>query len=183
MRVIAGEAKGTRLKSPGTATRPMTDRVKEAVFSSLGDLGGFTVLDLYAGSGSLGLEALSRGAKKTTFVESARDAILSLERNIEATSMGGRSEIVWADVSATLSRPAEERMDIIFVDPPYSTSSDSVLQILEAIVTGGYLADDGRVVLHRPGKEKTLKPFGLDLEWERDYGQATVFVFAHEEED
>jgi 16S rRNA (guanine966-N2)-methyltransferase len=183
MRVIAGEAKGTRLKSPGTGTRPMTDRVKEAVFSSLGDFSGLMILDLYAGSGSLGLEALSRGAKMATFVESAREAILSLERNIEATGMGSRSEIIWADVAATLSRPADERMDLIFVDPPYSMGKEEVLRALESIVTGGFLSDDGKVVMHRPGKESRLDPFGLELDWERDYGQATVSVFAHEEED
>jgi 16S rRNA (guanine966-N2)-methyltransferase len=183
MRVIAGEAKGTRLKSPGTGTRPMTDRVKEAVFSSLGDFSGLQILDLYAGSGSLGLEALSRGAKKATFVESAREAILSLERNIEATSMASRSEVVWADVGATIARPADERMDLIFVDPPYSMNKDEVLRTLESIVTGGFLADDGKVVMHRPGKESKLSPFGLEVVWERDYGQATVSVFSHEDEE
>jgi 16S rRNA (guanine966-N2)-methyltransferase len=183
MRVIAGEAKGTRLKSPGTGTRPMTDRVKEAVFSSLGDFSGLQVLDLYAGSGSLGLEALSRGAKQATFVESAREAILSLEKNIEATSMGSRSEVVWADVGATVSRPSEERMDLIFVDPPYSMSKEEVLRTLEAIVMGGFLSDDGKVVMHRPGKESRLSPLGLSVIWERDYGQATVSVFSHEDEE
>jgi 16S rRNA (guanine966-N2)-methyltransferase len=161
----------------------MTDRVKEAVFSSLGDFSGLMILDLYAGSGSLGLEALSRGAKKATFVESARDAILSLERNIEATGMASRSEVVWADVGATLSQPADERMDMIFVDPPYSMGKNEVVRALEFIVTGGYLSDDGKVVMHRPGKESRLDPFGLDIVWERDYGQATVSVFAHEDEE
>jgi 16S rRNA (guanine966-N2)-methyltransferase len=183
MRVVAGEAKGTRLKSPGTGTRPMTDRVKEAVFSSLGDFSGLQVLDLYAGSGSLGLEALSRGAKKATFVESAREAIVSLERNIETTGMVSRAEVVWADVAATLSRPADERMDLIFVDPPYSMSRDEVLRTLESIVTAGFLSDDGKVVMHRPGKESRLSPLGLVTVWERDYGQATVSVFAHEDEE
>jgi 16S rRNA (guanine966-N2)-methyltransferase len=183
MRIVAGEAKNVRLKTPGTGTRPMTDRVKEAVFSSLGDFSGLMVLDLYAGSGSLGLEALSRGAKMATFVESARDAILSLERNIEATSLGSRSEVIWADVAATLGRPSDERMDLIFVDPPYSMGKEEVLRALEAIVTGGWLSDDGKVVLHRPGKESQLSPFGLERVWERDYGQATVSVFRHEDEE
>ena len=183
MRVIAGEAKGTRLKSPGTGTRPMADRVKEAVFSSLGDFSGLQVLDLYAGSGSLGIEALSRGAKNAVFVESAREAIISLEKNIEATKMGSRSEVIWADVASTVSKPSEERMDLIFVDPPYSMNKHEVLRTLEAIVTGGFLSDDGKVVLHRPGKESQLAPFGLELVWERDYGQATVTVFSHEDEE
>nr|MBA2599858.1 RsmD family RNA methyltransferase [Actinomycetota bacterium] len=85
MRVIAGTAKGHRLKSPTAGTRPMADRMKEALFSALGETDGFRVLDLYAGSGSLGIEALSRGAVSAIFVETARDAIVKLEGNVEAT--------------------------------------------------------------------------------------------------
>src|SRR2546422_4468577 len=98
MRVIAGEAKGLRLKTPATGTRPMTDRMKESLFSALGEVDGARVLDLYAGSGSLGLEALSRGAKKATFVENARDAIVKLEQNIQTTGLKRRSEVLWSDV-------------------------------------------------------------------------------------
>ncbi len=161
----------------------MTDRIKEAIFSSLGDLTGMKVLDLYAGSGALGLEALSRGAKKATFVESARDAIVKLEENIGATGFGRRSEVVWADVRQTLSRQARERRDLIFLDPPYNIPVTTVSADLEAIVMGGFLADDGRIVVHRPTKESKLKPIGLKLDWTRDYGQARVYVFVHEEED
>jgi 16S rRNA (guanine966-N2)-methyltransferase len=182
MRVIAGEAKGRRLKSPTTGTRPMTDRMKEAVYSVLGEVEGLHVLDLYAGSGSLGLEALSRGAISAMFVDSARDAVVSLEANIEATGLGNKSEVVWADVAATLSRSPEHRMDLIFVDPPYSMVPNAVQETLEALVMGGFLADDGRIVLHRPQKERQLKPLGLALDWERDYGQSTVQIFIHEEE-
>jgi 16S rRNA (guanine966-N2)-methyltransferase len=85
MRVIAGTAKGRRLKAPPMGTRPMTDQMKESLFSALGSLEAALVLDLYAGSGSLGLEALSRGAKKAYFVENARDAIVKLEQNIETS--------------------------------------------------------------------------------------------------
>ena len=182
MRVIAGEAKGARLKSPSTGTRPMTDRMKEALFSVLGDVSGLRVLDLFAGSGSLGLEALSRGAASAIFVDSARDAVVSLEQNIEATGLSKRSEVIWADVSSTLARPPEHRMDLIFVDPPYSTTPQSVQDTLEAIVMGGFLSDEGRIVLHRPQKERQLHPLGLARTWERDYGQSTLQIFAHEEE-
>src|SRR5438093_12685122 len=104
MRVIAGEAKGSRLKSPPMGTRPMTDRMKEALFSSLGDLKGTKVLDLYAGSGSLGLEALSRGASKAVYVENARDAIVKLEENIATTRLKRRSEGRRADVRTPRER-------------------------------------------------------------------------------
>lgn len=182
MRVIAGEAKGRRLKSPSTGTRPMTDRMKEALFSVLGEVDGLRVLDLFAGSGSLGLEALSRGAASAIFVDSARDAVVSLEQNIEATGLTKKSEVVWADVASTLSRSPDERMDLIFVDPPYSTPPHIVQETLEAIVMGGFLADEGRIVLHRPQKERRLQPLGLAMTWERDYGQSTIQIFEHEEE-
>lgn len=182
MRVIAGKAKGTRLKSPGMGTRPMTDRMKEALFSSLGEIDGTKILDLYAGSGSLGLEALSRGGTKATFVENARDAIVKLEENIQTTGLKRKSEVVWADVKATLERGSAKRYDLIFVDPPYGVSVPAVRADLESIVMGGFLTDDGRVVVHRPQKESQLKPLGLKLVWEREFGQARVLIFCHEDE-
>lgn len=182
MRVIAGKAKGARLKSPGMGTRPMTDRMKEALFSSLGDIDGAKVLDLYAGSGALGLEALSRGGTKATFVENARDAIVKLEENIQTTGLKRKSEVLWADVKATLERGSSKRYDLIFVDPPYGVSVAAVRSDLEAIVMGGFLSDDGRIVVHRPQKESQLKPLGLKLVWEREFGQARVLIFCHEDE-
>ena len=161
----------------------MTDRMKEAVFSVIDDVSKLRVLDLYAGSGSLGLEALSRGARSAVFVDSARDAVVSLEANIESTGLSKKSEVIWADVSSTLARPALDRMDLIFVDPPYSMTPAAVQETLEAIVMGGFLSDEGRIVLHRPQKERQLYPLGLSLSWERDYGQSTVQIFTHDEED
>lgn len=164
-------------------TRPMTDRMKESLFSALGDLTDLKVLDLYAGSGALGLEALSRGAKKATFVENARDAIVKLEENITATGFGASSDVIWADVPQTLSRQAKERVDLIFVDPPYNVPVAKVAADLEAIVTQGFLSDEGRVVVHRQAKEAMLRPLGLQLEWKREYGQSRIYVFVHEDED
>ena len=161
----------------------MTDRMKEAVFSSLGDVEGLRVLDLYAGSGALGLEGLSRGATHAIFVEKERDAILKLEQNIDATKLGDRAEVVWADVISTLERGADERVDLVFVDPPYNNSPTSVLEAMEAIVMNGWLSDNGRVVLHRPARERPMEPLGLKVQWSRDYGQSNVSVFCHEEED
>jgi 16S rRNA (guanine966-N2)-methyltransferase len=182
MRVIAGEAKGRRLKAPTSGTRPMADGMRESVFAALGGLEGLKVLDLYAGSGSLGLEALSRGASTALFVESARDAIVKLEQNIDATGLRDRSEVEWGDVNSIIARPAPDRMDLIFVDPPYALPAAAAQAVLEALVMGGYLADDGRVVVHRPAKETTLRPLGLEIVWERDYGQSHIYVFTHEQE-
>lgn len=181
--MIAGSAKGHRLKTPTVGTRPMTDRMKEALFSTLGEVGGTKVLDLYAGSGALGLEALSRGGAHSTFVESARDAVVKLEQNVETTGFADASEIIWAEVRSTLSRPATHRVDLIFLDPPYSAAFSDVRRDLEAIVMGGFLADEGRIVVHRPMKEKRLDVFGLDLMWERDYGQAHIYIFCHEDDE
>ena len=183
MRITAGTAKGRRLKSPPAGTRPMTERMKESVFSALGDVAGLKVLDLYAGSGSLGLEALSRGAKKATFVEKERDAIVKLEENIKNTSFGRKSEVLWADVPTTLSRHADARVDLIFLDPPYTVAVPGVRADLEALVMGGFLSDEGRVVVHRPHKEAKLNPLGLKLVWEREYGQSKILVFSHEDEE
>jgi 16S rRNA (guanine966-N2)-methyltransferase len=183
MRVIAGEAKGRRLKAPTSGTRPMADRMREALFSALGDIEGLEVLDLYAGSGSLGLEALSRGAAHAMFVELARDAILKLQQNVDATGLADRSEVEWGDVASVLSRSAPRRVDLIFVDPPYGNNSASVQRDLEALVTGGWLSDTGRIVVHRPAKEFALDPLGLTLSWERAYGQSHIYVFSHEPEE
>jgi 16S rRNA (guanine966-N2)-methyltransferase len=162
----------------------MTDRIKESLFSALGDMKGMTVLDLYAGSGSLGLEAISRGAKKATFVENARDAIVKLEQNIETTKFGRKTEVIWADVPQTLARGADGgRIDLVFVDPPYNVSVPAVRADLEQLVMGGFLSDEGRIVVHRPHKEAQLKPFGLQISWEREFGQSRLMIFTHEEED
>ena len=171
------------MKSPTTGTRPMTDRMKESVFSAIGDFDGVSVLDLYAGSGSLGLEALSRGAAQAIFVENSREAIIKLNENIEATDLADRAKVEWAEVGPILKRGAIDRVDLIFLDPPYSTPPDSVLADLEALVMGGFLSDQGRIVLHRPTKERKLKPLGLKLLWEREYGQSAIYIWAHEDEE
>lgn len=160
----------------------MMDRVKESVFSALGDLGGKSVLDLYAGSGSLGLEALSRGAKRAIFVENSREAIVKLEQNIEGTNLEG-AEVVWADVKSTISRAPDDRFDLIFEDPPYNMPSHAVREDLESLVMGGFISDEGRIVVHRPAKESELEPLGLKLLWSREYGQSRLMIFTHEDEE
>lgn len=161
----------------------MTDSMKEAVFSSLGDVKRANVLDLYAGSGSLGLEALSRGAAKAEFVENARDAIVKLEENIAATKLGSKSKVKWSDVKSALRLGTKRRYDLIFIDPPYTVSVASVREDLEALVMGGFLSDEGRIVVHRPAKESQLKPLGLKMVWEKHFGQSRAVLFTHEDED
>jgi len=160
----------------------MTDRIKESLFSSLGELDDCVVLDLYAGSGSLGLEALSRGARSATFVENARDAILKIEQNIEVCGFAEGSDVQWMEVQSLLARPATERHGLIFVDPPYSLSVQVLQRDLEALVMGGWLSDDGRVVVHRMSKDFRLDALGLQVIWDRTFGQSTVLIYSHEEE-
>ena len=121
MRVVAGTFKGRRLVAPrGTRTRPTADRVREALFSMLGDVGGARVLDLYAGSGALGIEALSRGADSAVFVESDARAIAAIERNL--ASIGVEATVWRRDVLRFLAR-ADGPFDLVFCDPPYDSAS------------------------------------------------------------
>lgn len=122
MRVVAGEFGGRRLVAPdGDATRPTTDKVREAVFNSLTSMGlveGAVVVDLYAGSGAMGIEALSRGAARCTFVERDRNALNALRTNIDALGLADRVTVVTSDVLAWV--PAVRNVDLALVDPPYS---------------------------------------------------------------
>jgi 16S rRNA (guanine(966)-N(2))-methyltransferase RsmD len=172
MRIIAGLAKGRRLVSPqGLATRPMTDRAREGLFSSLGPLlVDAAVMDLFAGSGSLGLEALSRGAAEAVFVERERKALGALRRNIAAVGLGGR--VVAGDVYGFLSSFAGS-VDLVFVDPPYDLALPSVAEVLTRIVES--LESGGTVVVHRRRGEEPPAAPGLMLIDRRTYGDAELF--------
>ncbi len=144
MRVIAGRYGGRRLQAPpGGATRPTADRVREALFSILGArVEGAAVLDLYAGSGALGLEALSRGAVRATFVESAPAAQRALRANVEA--LGADAELVRADVLRWLrgARAAARQYDLVFLDPPYRAAAAlgaPLSELLPPVLAGGAL--------------------------------------------
>ena len=121
MRVISGKARGVNLKTPaGTATRPTADRVKEAVFSIIQfDLPGATVLVLFGGTGQLGIEALSRGAKNAVFVDERDDACKLIRENLKRTKLEGEGRIIRSDYSAFL-KSTSQKFDIIFLDPPYA---------------------------------------------------------------
>jgi 16S rRNA (guanine966-N2)-methyltransferase len=144
MRVIAGTAGGMRLDVPKRHVRPTMDRVKAAIFSSLGDFViGARVLDLFAGTGALGIEALSRGAKSARFVDQDREAVATIERNLAKTKLEGR--VLRREVFAFLRRPiSSERFDIIFADPPYEKTDEG-----EAF-TPLLLASNGLITLLKP---------------------------------
>lgn len=174
MRIIAGAAKGRRLISPkGTDTRPIQDRVKEALFSSLGALVlDARVADLYAGTGSLGLEAMSRGAASAVFVESSRDASAVLKQNIELVAIGG--EAVVDTVERFLTRVTGP-FDLVFCDPPYPDSLEIVTEVLRNVVPK--LSEGATVILHRRRGEDAPEVEGLELVDERRYGSAQIWRY------
>ncbi len=175
MRVIAGAANGRRLAGPtGGATRPMTDRAKEALFSSLGaGVAGAGVVDLYAGTGSLGLEALSRGAATAVFVERHRGALSALRRNVEEVRLGG--EVVAGDVADFLSGECGP-FDLAFVDPPYAVSLASLTDVLRLL--DHRLAPGATIVVHRrAGQPAPEAPPSWDPAALRRYGDSVLYRY------
>jgi len=170
MRIIAGTSKGTQLAVPETGTRPMTGRARESLFSILHDrLDNARVLDLYAGSGSLGLEALSRGAARATFVEGDRSAVETIRENVAAVGLCGT--VTRGTLPGFLSR-LSATFDLIFVDPPYSDSDADVLSTLAAL--NRVLAPSGLVVLHRRAASDIVWPEFLTCSDQRRYGDAVL---------
>jgi 16S rRNA (guanine966-N2)-methyltransferase len=150
MRVVAGELGGRRLVAPeGTSTRPTTDRVREAIFNSLGSAGvldGAVVADLFAGCGAVGIEALSRGAARCVFVERDRAALRSLNDNLDALDLGGRSKVLAADA---MSVAGTIDADIVFADPPYDFAAWASL--LDRVTSDLVVAESGSAVDAPPG--------------------------------
>lgn len=180
MRVISGRFQRRTLRTPkGSRTRPTTDRVRESLFGSLThmtDLDGCRFLDLYAGSGAVGLEALSRGAERTTFVERAPAALDVLRENINSLGVQHSCQVVAAPVLTFLKRQAPaEPYDVVFLDPPYESPIDADL---EALAAGGWLADQALVVTERSSRDpEPAAPAPLTLETTRTYGETRLSYF------
>ncbi len=179
MRVIAGEFGGRRLEAPkGLGTRPTSDRVREAVFMSLEPFAGLRVVDLFAGSGALGIEALSRGAAFADFVEPARGARAALERNLATLGLEARARL-WPlrlpQGIARLSGPLAEA-SLVLADPPYG--GEEARAVLAALGAPGRLAPGTRVLLERHQKDDVPSRSGtLALVRERRYGETTVNLY------
>lgn len=182
LRVIAGSAGGRRLVAPRGGARPTTDRVKESVFAGLGDarLTDATVLDLYAGSGALAIEALSRGAAGAVLVEMARDGVSAINANLESTGFADRARVETRSVVTFLRReaPAEAPFDLAFLDPPYETPADDVAEALTLLTRPGWLGPDAAIVLERANtpNEHPPPPPGWATTWQRAYGDTLVTV-------
>ncbi|MCW2726842.1 MAG: methyltransferase [Frankiales bacterium] len=173
-RIIAGVARGRRLQVPdGSGTRPTADRAREGLFSSLQsltDLEGARVLDLYAGSGALGLEALSRGAGSVTLVEDDPAALHAIRENAKAVGLPG-AFVVPQKVATFLGGEPEPRYDLVLLDPPYDID---ILPTLEAVIP--WLAEEAVVMVERSTRDPELVwPAGLVAERSRRYGEATLW--------
>ncbi|MGI8805743.1 MAG: 16S rRNA (guanine(966)-N(2))-methyltransferase RsmD [Thermoleophilaceae bacterium] len=170
MRVVAGAFKGRRLTAPGgRATRPTADRVREALFSMLGPIDGLRVLDLFAGSGALGVEAASRGAAAVTFVENDRQALEAIARNLNA--VGLEAAVIRSDALAYLGgRPGP--FDLVFVDPPYSSALRLTESLAERLPT--VISEQARIVSE--SDKRCPLDLALPLLRERTYGDTRIAI-------
>lgn len=185
-RIIAGSAGGRRLTMPPhSLTRPTTDRVREAAFSLLADwagssgsageeqLAGLSFLDLYAGSAAVALEAASRGAAPTSAVERDPATAEVARRNVRNTGLS--VTVVTRAVSSFLAAPPVTRFDVVWADPPYDLPAEELDQVLTTVVTGGWLAARGLVVVERSGRGTPPEwPAAMEDSWHRDYGETTL---------
>lgn len=170
MRVVAGELGGRRLVSPdGTEIRPTSDRAREALFSMLGDVSGLEVLDLYCGTGSLAIEALSRGAGRATLVDTD---VETADRNVTELDLSDRADVVRRDAISFLESSATE-FDLILCDPPYSLAVRLEPELREHLP--GRLRPDGRIVVESPADAPV--DLGLELDRDRRYGAASLRIW------
>lgn len=182
-RIIGGTAGGRRLATPrGQSTRPTSDRVREALFSAIeawcGSLSGLRFLDLYAGSGAVGLEARSRGAGVVTLVEQDKRTAALIQQNAASLGMD-RIEVHAASVAATLARNPVAPYDIVFADPPYPLPNADVEANLTALVVRGWLSPDALVVVERSSRGPVSAwPSGLSGSRDRRYGE-TLLRYGH----
>jgi 16S rRNA (guanine966-N2)-methyltransferase len=178
-RIISGVARGRRIETPkGNGTRPTSDRVREALFGSLdarGVLDGAVVLDLYAGSGALGLEAASRGAEQVVLVDNAREAVAVARRNAAALALAG-VRVVQAPVLRYLAGPDVPAADLVLLDPPYALDEEALGTVLRAVDA---VAPEALVVVERDGRSpEPAWPQGWEPEGARRYGDTALWTAA-----
>ncbi|MEU1279585.1 16S rRNA (guanine(966)-N(2))-methyltransferase RsmD [Streptomyces sp. NPDC005805] len=180
-RVIAGAAGGRRLAvPPGNGTRPTSDRAREGLFSSwqaqLGTLHGVRVADLYAGSGAVGLEALSRGAAHALLVEADARAARTVRENVRALGLPGAEVRTGRAEQVAAGEAPEQPYDIVFLDPPYAVTDDDLREILLTLRRGGWLADDALATVERSTRGGEFDwPGGFEAVRARRYGEGTLW--------
>ncbi|TDC36749.1 16S rRNA (guanine(966)-N(2))-methyltransferase RsmD [Micromonospora sp. KC213] len=180
-RIVAGTFGGRRIAAPpGAGTRPTSDRVREALFSAVQaevDLVGARFADLYAGSGAVGLEALSRGAEHVLLVESDARAARVIRENVAALRAGSAVRLVTGRVAGVLAAgPGDQPYDVVFADPPYATPDAEITELLTALVRHDWLAPDALVVVERSSRTGPVAWVqGVTAERSRRYGETTLW--------
>ena len=177
MRIISGKAKGTKLYTlEGTNTRPTLDRVKESIFNIIqNDIEDAEILDLFAGSGAIGLEFLSRGARNAVLCDKSKDVTEIIKRNVQKTHMEEKTQILNLDFETCLDKVKNRQFDIIYIDPPYVTKY--ILKSIEKIIAQGNLKKEGIMILETDDEQRILREIESEevrIVDKRKYGRATI---------
>ncbi|MEO8476310.1 MAG: 16S rRNA (guanine(966)-N(2))-methyltransferase RsmD [Actinomycetota bacterium] len=189
MRIVAGSAKGTRLAPVPPGVRPLADRAREGLFASLGDrIPDAQVLDLFAGTGAVGIEALSRGAARCTFVEAARRVGDTIRDNLQRTRCDDRAEVVTSDALAFMRRHrGASPWDLVVMDPPYEVGGDAMDDLLAALAAPDRLAPGFTVVLTRAAKGSRGSAPVVPLQWaaarELRYGDSILTLYRRADQE
>lgn len=179
MRIISGTARGTKLYTlEGQTTRPTLDRVKESLFNIIqNDIANSIFLDLFSGSGAIGLEAASRGAKKVILCDKSKDAIKIIEKNIEKTHLDKKIELYNLDYEALIKTKIKEKIDIVYIDPPYN--SDFAIKSIKYIIEKELIDENSNIIIETDDDEKmleNLKNIEVEITDKRKYGRA-ILIF------
>ena len=177
MRIVGGEARGRRLRSvPGNRTRPTADRVRQSIFDLLGQrMDGLSVLDLYAGTGAMALEAISRGAARAVLIEKDARSCAAILHNVDELGFGARCRLIRGELPDALGPLRGEQFDLVFSDPPYALKAAQ--QTIDALSTNHLLAPGARLVLEMDRRESSpVPPSGMSIADDRRYGGTRVLV-------
>lgn len=179
MRIVSGYLKGSKIIAPkGLKTRPTSDRVKEAIFNVLGEITNAYVLDLYAGSGNLTFEALSRGAKKAVLIDKSRQATEAILKNAKKLNLEDKIKVIHMAVDKVIKKFAEKRaFDLIFADPPYNITDESALELIRDIKNLALLSEEGIMVFELSAK-KDLKQTELRIDKIKKYGDTKIYFLS-----
>ena len=177
MRIISGKARGTKLYTlEGTATRPTLDRVKESLFNIIqNDIEDSTILDLFSGSGAIGLEFLSRGAKKAVLCDNSKDAIKIIKQNVQKTHFEEKAEVYNMEFTKLIERLQNQKFDIIYIDPPYDT--DFIKISIEKIIEYKLINEKTKIIVETDDETRILKQIekmDVEITDKRKYGRATI---------
>ena len=177
MRIISGKARGTKLYTlEGMNTRPTLDRVKESIFNIIqSEIDGAKILDLFAGSGAIGLECLSRGAEKAVLCDKSKEAIEIIKKNIEKTHMEEKTQVFNTDFETCLENVKNQQFDIVYLDPPYAT--DYILKSLKKIIELGIVKKESIIIMETDDEQRILKEIEnieIKIVDKRKYGRATI---------